>query len=130
MVLKFTTEDLSSEDIARLRGIYEPLAESVRSLVDATIRTEADAQTVAEVTRDIDAAVARTSEIMLGMPCVRFDDSSRLRSNGASNAAISAFATSAAGRSCTVARISATTPLVIAALLSAINESWLLPVTG
>lgn len=58
-MLEFTVEDLSGEDVARLRGIYEPLAESVRSLVDATIRTEADAQTVAEVKRDIDAAVAR-----------------------------------------------------------------------
>ena len=58
-MLEFTVEDLSGEDVARLRGIYEPLAESVRSLVDATIRTEADAQTVAEVRRDIDAAVAR-----------------------------------------------------------------------
>lgn len=58
-MLEFTIEDLSNADIERLRGIYEPLAESVRSLVDATIRTEADAQTVVEVKRDIDAAVAR-----------------------------------------------------------------------
>lgn len=58
-MLEFTVEDWSAEDIARLRGIYQPLAESVRDLVDATIRTEADAETVAEVRRDIDAAVAR-----------------------------------------------------------------------
>jgi acyl-coenzyme A thioesterase PaaI-like protein len=58
-VLEFTVEDWSPEELARLRGIYEPLAESVRDLVDATIRTEADADTVAEVTRDINAAVAR-----------------------------------------------------------------------
>jgi acyl-coenzyme A thioesterase PaaI-like protein len=45
-----------------LRGIYGPLADSVRALVDATIRTEADAATVAEVTRDIDAAVSRLRE--------------------------------------------------------------------
>jgi hypothetical protein len=37
----------------------EDLAESVRELVDATIRTEVDAQTVAEAKRDIDAALAR-----------------------------------------------------------------------
>ena len=55
----FTVEDLSSEDIARLRGIYEPLAVSVRELVDATIRTEVDAATVAEAKRDIDAALSR-----------------------------------------------------------------------
>jgi acyl-coenzyme A thioesterase PaaI-like protein len=64
-VLEFTVEDLSSEDIARLREIYEPLTDSVRSLVDATIRTEADAQTVAEVKRDIDAAIARLRERQL-----------------------------------------------------------------
>jgi acyl-coenzyme A thioesterase PaaI-like protein len=64
-VLEFTVEDLSSEDIARLREIYEPLTDSVRSLVDATIRTEADAQTVAEVKRDIDAAIERLRERQL-----------------------------------------------------------------
>ncbi len=58
-------EDLSSEDIARLRAIYEPLTDSVRSLVDAAIRTEADAQTVAEVKRDIDAAIERLRERQL-----------------------------------------------------------------
>lgn len=58
-MVEFTVEDWSAEEVARLRGIYQPLAESVRELVDATIRTEADADTVAEVTRDIDAAVAR-----------------------------------------------------------------------
>jgi acyl-coenzyme A thioesterase PaaI-like protein len=61
-VLEFTAEDWSAEDVARLRGVYEPLAESVRALVDATIRTEADADTVAQVKRDIDAAVARLRE--------------------------------------------------------------------
>lgn len=58
-MVEFTAEDWSADDVARLRGIYAPLAESVRALVDATIRTEADADTVAEVKRDIDAAVAR-----------------------------------------------------------------------
>jgi acyl-coenzyme A thioesterase PaaI-like protein len=61
-MLEFTVEDWSAEDVARLRGIYGPLADSVRALVDATIRTEADAATVAEVRRDIDAAVARLRE--------------------------------------------------------------------
>ncbi|MCB1288209.1 MAG: hypothetical protein KDB47_11020 [Mycobacterium sp.] len=61
-MLEFTVEDWSAEDVARLRGIYEPLAESVRDLVDAAIRTEADAETVAAVKRDVDAAVARLRE--------------------------------------------------------------------
>ena len=58
-MLEFPVEDWSADELARLRAIYEPLAESVRELVDATIRSEADAQTVAEVKRDIDTAVAR-----------------------------------------------------------------------
>ena len=58
-MLEFTVEDWSSEELTRLRGIYEPLAESVRDLVDATIRTEADPEIIAEVTSDIRAAVAR-----------------------------------------------------------------------
>src|SRR4051812_31159880 len=58
-VLEFTLEDLSAEDIERLRTIYEPLAISVRELVDATIRTRVDAETVAAVKADIDAATAR-----------------------------------------------------------------------
>lgn len=61
-MLEFTVEDWSAEDVERLRGIYGPLVDSVRALVDATIRTEADAATVAEVTRDIDAAVSRLRE--------------------------------------------------------------------
>jgi acyl-coenzyme A thioesterase PaaI-like protein len=61
-VLEFTVEDWSAEDIARMRGIYGPLAESVRGLVDATIRSEADAETVAEVKGLVDAAVARLRE--------------------------------------------------------------------
>ena len=64
-MLEFTVEDLSREDIARLREIYEPLTDSVRSLVDAAIRTEADAKTVAEVKRVIDAAIARLRERQL-----------------------------------------------------------------
>jgi acyl-coenzyme A thioesterase PaaI-like protein len=61
-VVEFTAEDWSAEDVARLRGIYAPLAQSVRELVDATIRTEADAETVSEVKQEIDAAVARLRE--------------------------------------------------------------------
>lgn len=61
-MLEFTVEDWSTEDIARMRGIYGPLAESVRGLVDATIRSEADAETVAEVKGLVDAAVARLRE--------------------------------------------------------------------
>lgn len=58
-MLEFPVEDVTAEEIARLKAIYEPLAESVRGLVDATIRTEVDADIVAEAKREIDAALAR-----------------------------------------------------------------------
>ena len=57
-MLDFTVEDLSSEDVERLREIYRPLTESVRELIDATIRTAADADTVAAAKVQIDAATA------------------------------------------------------------------------
>lgn len=58
-MLEFPVDDLSADDIARLKAIYVPLAESVRDLVDATIRTAVDAETAAEVRKAVDAAVAR-----------------------------------------------------------------------
>lgn len=51
--------DVSSIEIERIRDMYAPLADSVRELIDATIRTEVDAETVAAVKADIDAATAR-----------------------------------------------------------------------
>jgi len=58
-VLEYTRENLSAEEVARLRAIYEPLTQSVRDLVDATIRTEADAEAVAVAKAEIDRATAR-----------------------------------------------------------------------
>jgi acyl-coenzyme A thioesterase PaaI-like protein len=58
-MLDFTLEDLSAEDVERLRAVYEPLAESVRALIDATIRTEVDADAVAVAKAEIDSATAR-----------------------------------------------------------------------
>jgi len=46
-VLDWTLENLTAHDVARLRSIYEPLNESVRALIDATIRTEVGAEMVA-----------------------------------------------------------------------------------
>ena len=57
-MLDFTVEDLSTEDVERLRNIYRPLTESVRELIDATIRTATDAETVAAAKAQIDAATA------------------------------------------------------------------------
>jgi hypothetical protein len=51
--------DVTSEEVERMRAVYQPLAESVRELVDATIRTEVDADEVAAIRAEIDAATAR-----------------------------------------------------------------------
>lgn len=59
-VLKYTQVDgLSATDVARRRAVYEPLTESVRALIDATIRTEVDAATVAQAKAEIDSATTR-----------------------------------------------------------------------
>lgn len=58
-MLEFAREEIDPEEAARLRRIYEPLTESVRALIDATIRTEVDADRVAAVTAEIDDATAR-----------------------------------------------------------------------
>jgi acyl-coenzyme A thioesterase PaaI-like protein len=50
-------EGLSSADVQRLRSTYEPLTQSVRELIDATIRSEVDATDVAAAKMHIDAAV-------------------------------------------------------------------------
>ena len=58
-MLDFTRENISADDVERLRAIYEPLTRSVRELIDATIRTEVDAETVAAAMTEIDSATAR-----------------------------------------------------------------------
>jgi acyl-coenzyme A thioesterase PaaI-like protein len=74
-VVEFTVEDISSEQVGRLRAIFEPLTESVRQLIDATIRTEVDAETVARAKAEIDAATARLRAHQLDGPYgVRISD--------------------------------------------------------
>jgi acyl-coenzyme A thioesterase PaaI-like protein len=58
-MLDFTLENLSAEEVERLRAVYQPLAESVRELIDATVRTEVDASVVAAAKAEIDSATAR-----------------------------------------------------------------------
>src|ERR1700722_3993191 len=58
-MLDFTLENISSEEVERLRAVYGPLAESVRELIDATVRTEMDADAVAAAKAEIDSATAR-----------------------------------------------------------------------
>ena len=58
-MLEWTLENLSADEVARMRSVYEPLTESVRALIDATIRTEVGADAVATAKAEIDAATAR-----------------------------------------------------------------------
>ena len=58
-MVDFTEEDLSAEDVERLRRIYGPLSLAVRELIDATIRTEVDADVVDAARAEIEAATAR-----------------------------------------------------------------------
>jgi acyl-coenzyme A thioesterase PaaI-like protein len=58
-VLEFTVENLTTEEVERLRQVYEPLTKSVRELIDATIRSEVDAEAVAAAKAEIDSATAR-----------------------------------------------------------------------
>ncbi len=60
--------DLTSEEVDRLRAVYQPLADSVRELVDATIRTEVDADEVAAIKAEIDSATARLRAKQLDGP--------------------------------------------------------------
>ena len=58
-MVEFTIENLSSEQVERLRDVYGPLTESVRELIDATIRPDVDPAAVAAAKAEIDAATAR-----------------------------------------------------------------------
>ena len=51
--------DVSAAEVGRMGAVYGTLAESVRELIDATIRSEVDADEVAAVTAEIEAATAR-----------------------------------------------------------------------
>lgn len=56
--MQFVYEPISDAEAAEQRAVYEPLAVAVRDLLDATIRTEAGADTVAEARRLIEATTA------------------------------------------------------------------------
>jgi acyl-coenzyme A thioesterase PaaI-like protein len=67
-VLDWTLENLSADEVAQLRAVYEPLTESVRELIDATIRTEVSADAVAAAKAEIDTATARLRSKQLDGP--------------------------------------------------------------
>jgi len=55
----YVRDDLSEEEIAHQEDVYGPLAEAVRRLADAVIRTEVDDASVAEVTAEVEALTQR-----------------------------------------------------------------------
>ena len=57
--MEFSKEVMAVDEFDRQLALYEPLACSVRELLDATIRTRVDEDTVAEAVRAIDAVTAQ-----------------------------------------------------------------------
>ncbi len=64
-MLDFTLENISADDMDRLRALYEPLTQSVRELIDATVRTQAAPEVVAAAKSEIDSATARLRQSQL-----------------------------------------------------------------
>ena len=56
---------MPNDDLAKLESVYRALAESVRHLVDATIRTQVDAATITAVKAKIDCATKELSTALL-----------------------------------------------------------------
>jgi acyl-coenzyme A thioesterase PaaI-like protein len=57
--VQFSDEVITAEEFDRQQALYGPLAQSVRELLDATIRSRADGDVVAEARRAIDAVTAK-----------------------------------------------------------------------
>ena len=55
---QFVFEDITSEEIARRTVVYTPLTNAVRDLIDATIRTEVDPDTIRAAGELIDQATS------------------------------------------------------------------------
>jgi hypothetical protein len=58
----------SNGEIAKLESVYRPLADSVRRLIDATIRTQVGEATLAAATEKIDCATEQLSAALLPGP--------------------------------------------------------------
>jgi acyl-coenzyme A thioesterase PaaI-like protein len=62
---RYVHEELSAEEISRQERLYGPLAQAVRELVDATIRTRVDDDEIRAVRGEIEAATARLRQSQL-----------------------------------------------------------------
>ena len=71
---RYVQEDVPAEEIERQRALYGPLAQSVRDLIDAVIRTEVDDDDVRIAQAEIEAVTKRLSERRMdGAYGVRFN---------------------------------------------------------
>lgn len=55
--MQFTLEDITDDEIARRRALYEPLTESIRDLIDVAIRTEVADDVINDAQRRIEEVV-------------------------------------------------------------------------
>ncbi|GAA4362662.1 PaaI family thioesterase [Nocardioides caricicola] len=75
---EFVHDETPSSEIDRLEALYRPLADAVRDLVDATIRTTVDDATIRRTQADVEALVARLRARQLDGPAgVRFNSEAR-----------------------------------------------------
>jgi acyl-coenzyme A thioesterase PaaI-like protein len=82
-VFELVIEDITDEQIAEEAAEYGPLAESVRRLIDATIRTERRGDAIREATAAIDALAAELAADQLPGPYgVRFTQAGTFRAWG------------------------------------------------
>jgi Thioesterase superfamily len=58
-VQQFTYESISAEEFDRQKALYTPFTQSIRELLDAAIRTEADDDIIREAQQAIDGVTAR-----------------------------------------------------------------------
>ncbi|WP_435747517.1 PaaI family thioesterase [Nocardioides sp. SYSU DS0663] len=74
----FVHEDIPTVEVDRLEAVHRPLADSVRELVEATIRTTVSEEEVALARAEVDAVVARLRASQLEGPAgVRYNSEAR-----------------------------------------------------
>lgn len=60
--MQFLLEDIDGDEIARREALFGPLADTVRELIDVTIRSEADEDTIREAAQRIRSVTKRLNE--------------------------------------------------------------------
>ena len=79
----YQQEDLSAEEVTRQRGLYGPLAQSVRELADAVIRTEVEDEEIRAAQLEIEAITKRLRQRQMdGTFGVRFNSAGQGRAWG------------------------------------------------